>query len=114
MPHVLYRAIRRSRPRLADFWSDFALGEDPAPSQLRETIRWTGISTFSDLDVARQMATYWTQGPFIAELRISDDADVVVAQTGRNNPTHHSVMGTPATLLSLVAQVLPIIDSVPS
>jgi hypothetical protein len=46
------------------------------------------------------------QGRYLAEVRIPDDADVFVLQTGRD-PFHYRVMGTPATLRSLVAYVMP-------
>jgi hypothetical protein len=106
MPYVLFRAIRRQDPRLADFWSDFAHGEEPFPSQLREPLRWSGVSMFSDLDKAIAASWRWGLGPYVAEVHIPDDADVVVRQTGRDL-FHHSVMGTPATLRSLMVQALP-------
>ena len=68
---------------------------------------WCGISMFNDIETARHRAQQWMQGRFLAELRIPDGADVLVLQTGRD-PAHHSVMGTPATLRSLVADVVPI------
>jgi hypothetical protein len=107
VPYVLYRAIRKRQARLGDFWSDFAHGEEPFPSQLKQPIRWTGISTFSDLNRAEANAIAFGRGNFLAQLNIPDDADALVTQTGRRDPTLHSVMATPSTLLSFVAQVLP-------
>ena len=109
LAYVLYRAIRRPDAMLSDFWSPFAHGEEPMPSQLRQPIYWTGISAFSDLEESRRRADEWMQGRFIARLDIPDDADIVVLKTGRN-PYHYSVMGTPATLLSRVAQVVPTLE----
>lgn len=107
MPYILYRAIRRMEAGLGDFWSDFAHGEAPVPAQLRDPLRWAGISMFDDQAVARETASRWVQGRYLAELHVPDEAAVVVRQTGRD--VHHfSVMGTPATLRSLVARVLPI------
>jgi len=108
MPYVLYRAIRRRQARLTDFWSDFAHGEEPFPSQLKQPMMWVGISTFSDPNHAAALATTFSQGQFLAQLVIPDEADVLVMQTSRRDPTHHSVMATPRTLLSLVDRVLPI------
>jgi hypothetical protein len=110
MPYVLYRAIRRPQPSIGDFWSDYAHGEEPVPNQLRQPLMWCGVSMFSDVTKAKDLAERWMQGRFLAELNIPDDADVYVLQTGRD-PLHHSVMGTPATLRSLVAHVLPISET---
>jgi len=60
---------------------------------------------FSDRQKASNAARAWSQGQWLAELEIPDDAGVIVKQTGRD-PFHHSVMGTPAMLRSLVRQVL--------
>lgn len=107
MPYVLYRAIRRKEAGLGDFWSDFAHGEAPVRAQLSEPIRWAGISMFQDQATAEQTARRWVQGRYLAEVHIPDEAAVLVRQTARN-PHHFSAMGTPATLYSLVARVLPI------
>jgi hypothetical protein len=112
MDYVLYRAIRRRQPRLSDFWSDFAFGEEPFPVQIKEPLDWSGISTFVDIRKARSMATLMRHQA-LAELHIPEDTrDAIVRQTGRKNPTHFSVMATPSTLLSFVAQVVPILDEV--
>jgi hypothetical protein len=111
MPYVLYRAIKGKGARVSDFWSAFALGEEPFPIQVRQPLEWAGVSTFNDLGKAMTMAALWRQGRFLAELHIPDDpANVIVSQTGRKNPFHYSVMATPHTLLSFVAQVLPITE----
>src|SRR5229473_198685 len=101
MPYVLYRAIKRSRPSLSDFWSDFALGVDPLPSQLREPIRWAGISMFSNQAKAVATAKRWAHGRAVVRVEIPDGAPVLVVQTG-HDPHHFSVMGTPASLFALV------------
>jgi hypothetical protein len=111
MPRILYRAIRRPEPRVGEFWSDFAHGEPPTRTQLREPLFWCGISTFSDIQKAKEKARTWWQGQFVAELQIPDDAAVIVRQTGRD-PLHHSVMGTPEALRSLVRNVHPVLDIV--
>ncbi len=110
MLYVLYRAIKRQRGSLGDFWSDFALGENPQLPQLRDTIMWTGISMFDDQAKAVNFAKRYSQGRFVAELKIdTDHDDVVVAKTGMD-PSHYSVMGTPATLRSLISgKPVPII-----
>jgi hypothetical protein len=113
VPYVLFRAIKGKGARVSDFWSAFALGEEPFPNQLKEPLEWIGVSTFSDLGVAAQVAVLWRQGRYLAELHIPDDANAIVRQTGRKNPTHHSVAATPQTLLSFVVQVVPIIDQAP-
>lgn len=104
LAYTLYRAVRRKSAGIGDFWSDFAHGQPPFPPQLHEPLLWAGVSMFSDPAHAAMKARASSQGLSLAEVTIPDDADVVVKQTGRD-PQHYSVMGTPAMLLSLVAQV---------
>jgi hypothetical protein len=105
----LYRAVKQRQPRLGDFWSDFAHGEEPFRPQLHEPMLWCGISTTDDFETARKRAIELVQGRYIAVLTIPDDADVRVLQTSSSrDPRHHSVMGTPATLHSLVTRIIQI------
>jgi len=107
LAYTLYRAVRRKSAGIGDFWSDFAHGQSPSPPQLREPLLWAGISMFSDPAHAAVKARAYSQGLSLAEVTIPDGAVVVVRQTSRDF-RHYSVMGTPAMLLSLVAQVTPI------
>ena len=111
MPYVLYRAIKGSGARVSDFWSAFALGDEPFPIQLKEPLEWVGVSTFSDLAQATQMAVRWRQGRFLAELHIPDvPTDALVLKTGKQSSSHHSALATPHTLLSFVDRILPITE----
>lgn len=101
MAYVLFRIIRRSKPTLADFWSDFAHGDDALPGQLREPLRWAGISMFDEFDTAIAFGRRYVLGRAVVRIEIPDAAPVVVAQTG-HDPHHFSVMGPPTRLLALV------------
>jgi hypothetical protein len=106
----LYRATRRQRPLLGDFWSDFAHGDapagqrmaDPATGQpLPDVVLWAGVSMWDDQAIAADRARTYAQGRFICEVNIPDGyPDAVVLQT-MDDPHHFSVMATPATLRAL-------------
>ncbi len=101
--HTLYRAIRRQRPKLGDFWSDFAHGDAPTGDQLGDPFAWASVSMFNDRQFAAEQAHNLHQGRFLIELVIPDtQPDVIVRQTGPD-PRHFSVMGTPTTLLACCA-----------
>ena len=108
MQHTLYRAVRRRKPSLGDFWSDFAHGDAPSPPQFKDPLLWAGISTYADPGIAARRARAYGQGLYLAELRV-DDEQVIVKQTGRD-PRHFSLMASPSSIRSMVEHVLPMID----
>ena len=110
MRYVLYRAIKGRGPRLSDFWSDFAHGEEPFPVQIKEPLEWSGVSTSIDPNKTLALGRLMRHQAIVVLDIETDTKDVIVRQTGKRNVSHYSVMATPSTLLSFVVQIVPIID----
>jgi hypothetical protein len=100
---TLYRIVRSNPPNLLDFTSDEALGKKPRRPQREDPRLYRGISTWDSVETAANRAREYHLGEFIAQLAISTEDAVVIAQTRGSG--HYSVEAAPEVLLDLVQAV---------
>jgi len=101
---ILFRIVTTDPPTLVDFTSNATRGrplQNPTSERRRQ---WAGLSAFATAAQARRNARKFPQlGLFIAMLVVPDDGSVHLERTGSSG--HHTIWGSPAFLLSCVAQV---------
>jgi len=108
----LFHAVKVNAARPDDFKSMLAnerlprLAGSPNPATLR---RAAGVSCYATVEQARQAATRFGLGAFIAELEIpiGPACYIEVARTGRSEG-HYTVWASPEYLASRVVNVEPI------
>jgi len=104
-PRTLYRVIRSRHPSWADFLSNLVRDQPARQAEIGNLAEWAGVSTFEDLEEARDRAQRFPiLGRYIAELVIPDDAPVLIEPSV--GPGHWTIVGGPGLLLRYVARVV--------
>jgi hypothetical protein len=104
---LFYRVVKSDPPTLEDFLSSEARGHPPPDDRSRRAV-WDGISVFSTEAQARRKARVSPAlGGYVAALYVVDGGPVRYKRT-LGGDGHHTLWGTPSTLLGLVVSVAPI------
>ena len=107
-PLAFFRIVRGSRPTRQDFLSNKDKGLPPRGPEIDDPAEWAGISVFDTRERAERLARRrnFALGAFVAELRIPDDAPVLVRKTF--GPGHYTLWGVPPVFLALVVDTRPV------
>ena len=103
-PRTLYRIIRTRHPSWSDFLSNMVRDQPPRDVEVADPLEWAGLSGFDNLEEARERATRFQLGRCVAELRIPDDAPVIIRPSV--GPRHWSILGGAGLLLGCVVRVV--------
>lgn len=105
VPRTVFRVIRSQHPSWADFLSNQVRDQPPRGPELADPLEWAGISVFDDLELTRRRARdVPVLGRHVAELRIPDDAPVLIRPS--TGPRHWTLVGGAGVLFRSVVRVL--------
>lgn len=101
---TLFRIVVSDPPTERDFWSHKRLGRR---YDLRNERIASGVSMYDrEQDARRTAVKFPATGTYIAELRIPDNAAVVISQTVSRH--HYTVWANPELLITFVVRVVAV------